>query len=473
MAAGEKAFTWHSWPLYALAVVLQSFADLVPAAIYERVVNATDLRPLAGVLATVYGFDVLLTPVGMLAAAEGGFAFLALLPFTVVLWLLSRERTNRLQAESLAHLDELTGGANRRSFDERLVVEQARSARSGGELSICMLDLDHFKTFNDTYGHLIGDEVLRETGRRLMRAIRTGDILAWYGGEEFVVLLPGGGVEQLAEIGERCRNSIREGSVRLPDGGKIGITASVGGASWPDNGLTVREVFDVADSALYRAKQNGRDRVELAGHGLESGDTPREARTSASPAAHARSAPRIARTRPQSCSPKAMAAWAALTARALGLDDEAQERCGVAARFHDVGKAVIPDGILTKAGPLNQAEWELLHEHPDFGAKLVGSIPRFATAASVIREHHERFDGRGYPRGIARNEISPEGQIVALCDAWVAMRSGRPYAPARSESEARAELLAARGTQFDPVIVETFLMFDEASVAELDHALTL
>jgi hypothetical protein len=298
-----------------------------------------------------------------------------------------------------------------------------------------------------------------------MRAIRTGDILARFGGEEFVVLLPGGGVEQIAEIGERCRISIREGSVRLANGGKIGITASVGGATWPDNGLTVREVFDVADAALYHAKQAGRDRVELAGDGHRAAAAP------TSPPVAGR--PRMPRLRPEGCSPQSMAAWASLTARALGLDEEAQERCGVAARFHDVGKAVIPDGILTKDGPLNTAEWELLREHPDFGAKLVALIPSFATAANVIREHHERFDGRGYPRGMRRGEISPEGQIVALCDAWVAMRSGRPYAPARSESEARAELLAARGTQFDPQIVETFLMFDEASVAELDHALTV
>jgi diguanylate cyclase (GGDEF)-like protein len=251
MATGEKAFAWHSWPLYALALLLQSLADLVPAAIYERVVNHTDLRPLGGVLATVYGFDVLLTPVGLLAAAEGGFAFLALLPFTVVLWLLSRERENRLQAESLAHLDELTGGANRRSFDERLVVEQARAARSGRELSICMLDLDHFKTFNDTYGHPAGDELLRRATELWNGALRPEALLARLGGEEFGLILPDASPEAAEIVIERLRSvTPRE------------VTFSAGIATW-DGDESLVDVVARADAALYRAKSEGRDRFVL------------------------------------------------------------------------------------------------------------------------------------------------------------------------------------------------------------------
>jgi diguanylate cyclase (GGDEF)-like protein len=251
MATGEKAFSWHSWPLYALALVLQCLADLVPAAIYERVVNATDLRPLAGVLATVYGFDVLLTPVGLLAAAEGGYAFLALLPFTVVLWLLSRERENRLQAESLAHLDELTGGANRRSFDERLVVEQARAARSGGELSICMLDLDHFKTFNDTYGHPAGDELLRRATQLWNASLRPEALLARLGGEEFGLILPDASPEAAEIVIERLRDVTPKE-----------VTFSAGIAAWDGDEL-LDDVVARADAALYRAKSEGRDRFVL------------------------------------------------------------------------------------------------------------------------------------------------------------------------------------------------------------------
>jgi len=251
MATGEKAFTWHSWPLYALALVLQTLADLGPAAIYERVVNATELRPLVGVLATVYGFDFLLTPVGMLAAAAGGFTFLALLPLMGVLWLLDHERQNRLHAESLAKLDELTGAANRRSFEERLVVEQARAGRSGGELSICMLDLDHFKVYNDTHGHPAGDDLLRRVTESWIANLRPESLLARLGGEEFGLILPDASPDAAETVIERLRR------VTPPE-----VTFSAGIATW-DGEESLGEVVQRADVALYRAKSEGRDRFVL------------------------------------------------------------------------------------------------------------------------------------------------------------------------------------------------------------------
>jgi diguanylate cyclase (GGDEF)-like protein len=225
----------------------------VPAAIYERVVNNTQLRPLAGVLATVYGFDFLLTPVGMLAAAEGGFAFLALVPFTGVLWLLSRERESRLQAETLALVDELTGAANRRSFEDRLVVEQARAGRAGSELSICMLDLDHFKVFNDTFGHPAGDDLLRRVVDVWAGTLRPEALLARLGGEEFGLILPDASQDAAETVVERLR------AVTPKD-----VTFSAGIASW-DGVESLTHVVTRADGALYRAKGEGRDRFVLTG----------------------------------------------------------------------------------------------------------------------------------------------------------------------------------------------------------------
>jgi diguanylate cyclase (GGDEF)-like protein len=251
MAAGEKPFAWHLWPLYALVLLLQSLADLGPAAIYERVVNATELRPLLRVLATVYGFDVLLTPVGMVAAAEGGFAFLALVPFTGVLWLLSRERENRLVAETLAHFDDLTGAANRRSFDDRLVVEQARAGRSGRDLSICMLDLDHFKIYNDTFGHPAGDDLLRRVTELWSATLRPEALLARLGGEEFGLILPDASPDAAEVVIERLRRVTPSE-----------VTFSAGIATW-DGDESLVDVVQRADAALYRAKSEGRDRFVL------------------------------------------------------------------------------------------------------------------------------------------------------------------------------------------------------------------
>jgi HD-GYP domain-containing protein (c-di-GMP phosphodiesterase class II) len=164
-----------------------------------------------------------------------------------------------------------------------------------------------------------------------------------------------------------------------------------------------------------------------------------------------------------------MSRWAVLAARSLGLDEETQQRCALAARFHDVGKFVVPESILRKEGPLSRLEWDVMRMHPAYGAWLVDFAPGLDGVGAIIREHHERHDGSGYPAGKKGDEIRPEAAIVGVCDAWAAMRNGRAYAPARSQSEARAELLAARGTQFAPDVVETFLMFDEEELAELEE----
>lgn len=122
-------------------------------------------------------------------------------------------------------------------------------------------------------------------------------------------------------------------------------------------------------------------------------------------------------------------------------------------------------------GPLSTVEWELVQEHPEKGATLVEQAPELVSIGNIIREHHERFDGRGYPEGKKNEEISTEARIVACCDAWTAMRSERPYAGAKSASEARAELLAGRGKQFDPEVVMAFLMFDEGDFEGAERSL--
>jgi HD-GYP domain-containing protein (c-di-GMP phosphodiesterase class II) len=152
-------------------------------------------------------------------------------------------------------------------------------------------------------------------------------------------------------------------------------------------------------------------------------------------------------------------------------DEQAQRRCALAARYHDIGKSALPESILAKNGPLTGVEWELVQEHSERGATLVELAPELKSVATIIREHHERFDGRGYPCGKSKDEISPEARIVACCDAWYAMRSDRPYSPAKTVSEARAELLAGRGTQFDPNVVMAFLMVGETELGDPDDAL--
>jgi diguanylate cyclase (GGDEF)-like protein len=169
---------------------------------------------------------------------------------------------DRLQR--LAAMDPLTEAYNRRFGLSRLQEEFARSVRSGGPLGVLMLDLDHFKAVNDTYGHLVGDRVLRAAAAACRRIIREGDVLIRFGGEEFLILLPGAALADLGELGERIRRAI--GATVVSDGDqRIGVTVSVGAASFPEEGVESPEALvELADAALYAAKAAGRDRVQLA-----------------------------------------------------------------------------------------------------------------------------------------------------------------------------------------------------------------
>ena len=257
--AGEQPFAWRHWPLYTAAFAAQSAVDLVQTVLYERAAHGLAVRPLLGVLGIVYSFDALLTPVALLAARSGGYAFLALLPFTGVLYLLGIERRSRLDAQSeadrldaLAHLDDLTRAPNRRSFDQRLVAEQARAGRSGSNLSVCLLDLDRFKRYNDRLGHPAGDDLLRRVTAAWAGTLRSEALLARIGGEEFGLILPDASPGAARVVVERLRRvTPRE------------ITFSAGIAGWRE-GETIEDLIARADAALYRAKDEGRDRFVLA-----------------------------------------------------------------------------------------------------------------------------------------------------------------------------------------------------------------
>ncbi len=144
------------------------------------------------------------------------------------------------------------------------------------------------------------------------------------------------------------------------------------------------------------------------------------------------------------------------TARALGLDDRETERVELAARLHDVGKLAIPDSILQKPGPLDKEEWAVMRTHAEIGARIVAAAPSLAHTAELIRCHHERYDGEGYPDGLAGDEIPLPAAIISVCAAFVAMMRHRPYSDAITVEEALAELKRGAGTQFHPGVVLAF-----------------
>lgn len=145
---------------------------------------------------------------------------------------------------------------------------------------------------------------------------------------------------------------------------------------------------------------------------------------------------------------------AAATAEHLGLSQAGIGRTRLAAELHDIGKTAIPESILSKPGPLDEEEWEIVRQHPVIGERIVREAPALEQIAPLVRSSHERHDGRGYPDGLLANEIPIESRIVAVVDALDAMTAERPYQPARTCAESLAELRRCSGTQFDPLVVE-------------------
>jgi diguanylate cyclase (GGDEF)-like protein len=381
-----------------------------------------------------------------------------------VLFVLTISRLAGVVAEQrrLAITDALTGLHTRRFLEANLPLELARARRSGGAPAVLILDVDHFKAINDRYGHPAGDRALVEIASRLRAASRDGDLVARHGGEEFAVLVPNAHPHELTGIGERLRHSVASSPVRLVDDRWVPITISVGAACFPIHGDNPSELMFAADRALYLAKAHGRNRVIVAGtaHSPVNRTTaPLDRTAMVDYLRHV--ADRVDGTLSSYEHSQAISRWTVLVADELGLDEGARRCTELAGRLHDIGKIVVPEALLTKPGPLTEEEWEEIRRHPDYGFRMTNLVPGLDGVAVIIRQHHERFDGFGYPDRLVGQSIRVGARILAVCDSWAAMLADRPYQTRMSQERAREELTQGRGGQFDPDVVDVFLDLHE------------
>jgi diguanylate cyclase (GGDEF)-like protein/PAS domain S-box-containing protein/putative nucleotidyltransferase with HDIG domain len=370
----------------------------------------------------------------------------------------TEEKVIEERLRGLAVRDAMTGLYNHSYLKQVLGREIERAGSRDGLVSFMILDVDSFKYYNDSFGHPAGDDVLKKVARLIQESVRGTDIVGRYGGDEFAVVLPDADQLAAAEVGERIRKNI-EGAA-LPycaymPGGKLTVSAGV--ACYPLQAKSSAELIRMADEALYRVKRTTKNRVEIYSSVLEEimegGPVDR------------RLTPHVGTllTALKAKDPytyahcENVARYAVALAQKAGLPPEEASKIKIAALLHDLGKVEIPLETLTKTEPLTPEEWALIRRHASLGAELVGQIKPLAGLVPAILHHHERYDGAGYPQGLAGEEIPLAARIIALADAYDAMTTYRPYRPPRTPDEALAEIEKEVGRQFDPVLAGCFI----------------
>jgi diguanylate cyclase (GGDEF)-like protein len=352
-----------------------------------------------------------------------------------------------------ASTDALTGLLNHGAMQVRVREEIARSERDGQPLCCVLIDLDDFKRVNDELGHPEGDALLRRVADALRAEVRPYDQVARYGGDEFVIVLPGTPESVARSVAERVRERVR---TSVPRGSSALGNCSIGVAAW-EPPMSADELLAAADRALLLAKRTGKGRVAVANPDADD-ELERLQQSDASPAAvEALAAAIEARDQYTQGHSELVVQLAKGVAMLLGLPADAVERVGQSALLHDVGKLAIPHEILHKHGALDDAEWTVMAEHPVIGEGILRRLPQLAPLAPIVRHEHEHWDGSGYPDGLSGPQIPIGSRIILACDSFAAMTTERPYRSALLREDAIAELRARSGTQFDPAVVDALL----------------
>ena len=339
-----------------------------------------------------------------------------------------------------ATIDRMTGVANRQALLGSLFAEVERATRYERPLCVAFVDIDHFKTVNDTYGHAAGDIVLRGVAQTLSDNLRASDLIGRYGGEEFMLILTETDVEDGAALSEKLRTLVERSRFAVDGNKDLTVTISIGIVGGMGQHLRMENLIRDADAAMYSAKSLGRNQTYIFEEPDEDARVPR-APISDAGRARAMEVGRLARDAATTAltsviaplphyrgQPSALiAAIVVQMANQLQLPEPEVDRIRVAALLHDVGKVAVPQAILDKPAALSSAEWRTVVQHPRIGQVILEHAAALRDAVPIILHHHERYAGHGYPYGLRANEIPLGARIVAIADAYDAMVNDRPY----------------------------------------------
>lgn len=312
-----------------------------------------------------------------------------------------------------------------------------------------MIDVDDLKAVNDEFGHRVGDAALRSFSRILNEQAGPQTLAARLGGDEFAVIMPGADRRQADEMAWRLWETLSRIPVCETDHASIYLGVSVGTSGYPWGGSSLEEIIHWADTKLYANKLERKGFRALR-------DSNRESRLVAA-VVDVLSAALDVRDRMTHRHARRVARMAAWMARQMGMPEEEVAQVEYAAALHDIGKIGVADEILRKSEPLDEDEWREMRRHCELGFVILNGIDFLHDAAEIVYAHHERYDGAGYPRGLAGDEIPVGARIFSVVDAFDAMTSRRPYRDAMPRESALMEIARNSGTQFDPRMVEAFL----------------
>jgi diguanylate cyclase (GGDEF)-like protein len=342
--------------------------------------------------------------------------------------------TDRKKAENellyLSYHDHLTGLYNRRYFEQEL---KNLDTPENLPLSIIMFDVNGLKLVNDSFGHDLGDALLKKSAEAIKKACREEDIIARIGGDEFVILLPRTTAAEAAQISNHIKELASDEKAA-----NMELSISYGYDTKKTDNQSIIEIIANAENHMYRHKLYERSSIRskitdlIMNTLFEKSD--REA-------AHSNRVSSICQA----------------IASKLNMGQDAVKKMKIAGLIHDIGKIGVDERILNKPGSLTAEERGHIERHPEIGWRLLSSTDEFSELAKYVLSHHENWDGTGYPNGLKGETIPLEARIISVADTYDAMTSERSYRKKMSRDEAVKELIRCSGTQFDPMVVDVFI----------------